>query len=69
MADCEGMKRLLAGRTSVTIAHRLSTIQSADRIIVLHRGRVHEEGSHASLLRRRGLYARLWELGQGAAAS
>ena len=65
----EGMKRLLAGRTSVTIAHRLSTIQSADRIIVLHRGRVHEEGSHASLLRRRGLYARLWELGQGAAAS
>jgi ATP-binding cassette subfamily B protein len=64
----EGMKRLLAGRTSVTIAHRLSTIQSADRIIVLHRGRVHEEGSHAALLRRRGLYARLWELGQGGAA-
>ena len=63
----EGMKRLLAGRTSITIAHRLSTIQSADRIIVLHRGRVHEEGSHAALLRRRGLYARLWELGQGAA--
>jgi ATP-binding cassette, subfamily B, multidrug efflux pump len=64
----EGMKRLLAGRTSVTIAHRLSTIQSADRIIVLHRGRVHEDGSHAALLQRRGLYARLWELGQGAAA-
>jgi ATP-binding cassette subfamily B protein len=64
----EGMKRLLAGRTSVTIAHRLSTIQSADRIIVLHRGRVHEEGSHAALLERRGLYARLWELGQGATA-
>jgi ABC-type multidrug transport system fused ATPase/permease subunit len=63
----EGMKRLLAGRTSVTIAHRLSTIQSADRIIVLHRGRVHEDGSHAALLQRRGLYARLWELGQGAA--
>jgi ABC-type multidrug transport system fused ATPase/permease subunit len=51
----------------VTIAHRLSTIQSADRIIVLHRGRVHEDGSHAALLQRRGLYARLWELGQGAA--
>ena len=61
----EGMKRLLAGRTSVTIAHRLSTIQRADRIIVLHRGRVHEEGSHAELVRRQGLYARLWELGQG----
>lgn len=64
----EGMKRLLAGRTSITIVHRLSTIQSADRIIVLHRGRVYEEGSHAALLRRRGLYARLWELGQGVAA-
>jgi len=64
----EGMKRLLAGRTGITIAHRLSTIHSADRIIVLHRCRVHEEGSHAALLRRRGLYARLWELGQGVAA-
>jgi ABC-type multidrug transport system fused ATPase/permease subunit len=65
----EGMKRLLAGRTSVTIAHRLSTIQRADRIIVLHRGRVHEEGSHAELIRRHGLYARLWELGQRVGAS
>jgi ATP-binding cassette subfamily B protein len=64
----EGMKRLLAGRTSVTIAHRLSTIQCADRIVVLHGGRVHEEGSHAALLRRRGVYARLWELRQGVAA-
>ncbi|HEY7521728.1 MAG TPA: ABC transporter ATP-binding protein [Methylomirabilota bacterium] len=63
----EGMKRLLAGRTSVTIAHRLSTIQHADRIIVLHRGRVHEEGAHAELVRRHGLYARLWELAQGVA--
>ena len=65
----EGMNRLLAGRTSVTIAHRLSTIQHADRIIVLHRGRVHEEGTHAELVRRAGLYARLWELGQGVAVS
>jgi ATP-binding cassette subfamily B protein len=58
----EALDRLLAGRTSVTIAHRLSTVQHADRILVLHRGRVHEEGSHAALLRRGGLYARLWEL-------
>jgi ATP-binding cassette subfamily B multidrug efflux pump len=58
----EAMTRLLAGRTSLIIAHRLSTIQRADRILVLHRGRVHEEGRHADLLGRGGLYARLWEL-------
>jgi ATP-binding cassette subfamily B protein len=56
------MSRLLAGRTSITIAHRLSTIQSADRILVLHRGQIHEEGTHAALLRRGGLYARFCEL-------
>jgi ATP-binding cassette, subfamily B, multidrug efflux pump len=58
----DAMKRLLAGRTTITIAHRLGTVQAADRILVLHRGRVHEEGSHVDLLRRGGLYARLWEL-------
>ncbi|HEV8614368.1 MAG TPA: ABC transporter ATP-binding protein [Methylomirabilota bacterium] len=58
----EGMKRLLTGRTTLTIAHRLSTIQAADRILVLHRGRVHEQGSHGELLRLGGLYARLHEL-------
>jgi ATP-binding cassette subfamily B multidrug efflux pump len=58
----DAMKRLLAGRTTITIAHRLSTVHGADRILVLHRGRVHEEGRHAELLRRGGLYARLWEL-------
>ncbi|HEV8473969.1 MAG TPA: ATP-binding cassette domain-containing protein, partial [Methylomirabilota bacterium] len=58
----EAMQRLLAGRTSITIAHRLSTVQHADRILVLHRGRVHEEGTHADLVRGGGLYARLWEL-------
>jgi len=61
------MAGLLAGRTSITIAHRLSTVQAADRILVLHRGHIHEEGSHAALLRRGGLYARLWELQGGAA--
>jgi ATP-binding cassette subfamily B protein len=62
----EAMQRLLAGRTSLTIAHRLSTVQHADRILVLHRGRVHEQGTHADLVRRGGLYARLWELGLAA---
>jgi ATP-binding cassette, subfamily B, multidrug efflux pump len=63
------MSRLLAGRTSITIAHRLSTIQSADRILVLHRGRIHEEGDHTALLRRGGLYARFCELQFGADAA
>jgi ATP-binding cassette, subfamily B, multidrug efflux pump len=58
----DAMKRLLAGRTTITIAHRLTTVHGADRILVLHRGRVHEAGSHADLLRAGGLYARLWEL-------
>jgi ABC-type multidrug transport system fused ATPase/permease subunit len=61
----EAMRRLLIGRTSVTIAHRLSTIQSADRILVLHHGHIHEEGSHTELLRRGGLYSRLYELQAG----
>jgi ATP-binding cassette subfamily B protein len=58
----DAMKRLLAGRTTLTIAHRLATVYGADRILVLHRGRVHEEGTHADLVRHGGLYARLWEL-------
>jgi ATP-binding cassette subfamily B protein len=58
----QAMARLAEGRTTITIAHRLSTVQQADRILVLHHGRIHEEGRHAELLRRGGLYARLWEL-------
>jgi ABC-type multidrug transport system fused ATPase/permease subunit len=48
------------GRTTLIIAHRLSTVRSADRIAVLHRGRIAELGSHDELIQRGGLYARLW---------
>lgn len=56
------LDRLLVGRTSLVIAHRLSTIQKADRIVVLHRGRLREQGTHQELLARRGIYYRLYEL-------
>ncbi|HYW05302.1 MAG TPA: ABC transporter ATP-binding protein [Longimicrobium sp.] len=58
----EALQQLMQGRTSLVIAHRLSTIQSADQILVLHHGEVRERGTHAELLRRGGLYARLHEL-------
>ena len=58
----EAVGRLMAGRTSLVIAHRLSTVRDADRILVLHKGRLVEEGSHNELLARRGTYWRLHEL-------
>ena len=54
------LQRLMAGRTTLIIAHRLSTIEHADRILVMSAGRIVEEGSHASLLRANGHYARLY---------
>jgi len=56
----QSLYRLMEGKTVVAIAHRLSTIAAMDRLIVLDRGRVVEEGSHRQLLARDGLYARLW---------
>lgn len=56
----EALERILRTRTSVVIAHRLSTIRNADRIIVLHRGRIVEDGDHETLLMRGGFYARLY---------
>ena len=58
----QAMERLLKGRTAVIIAHRLSTVRNANRIIVLDRSRIVEEGQHDSLLSRGGLYARLYEM-------
>ena len=56
------LDRLRAGRTSVVIAHRLSTVQKADRILVLHKGEVREQGTHQELLAQRGIYHRLYQL-------
>jgi subfamily B ATP-binding cassette protein MsbA len=53
------LKRLMAGRATILIAHRLSTVRGADRIYVIDKGRIVETGDHASLVRKRGLYARL----------
>ncbi|MBI2933351.1 MAG: ABC transporter ATP-binding protein [Planctomycetes bacterium] len=58
----EALERLLAGRTSIVIAHRLSTIRNADRILVLHDGRITEHGRHEELLSRDGLYSKLVRL-------
>jgi ATP-binding cassette, subfamily B, bacterial MsbA len=57
----DALGRLLVGRTTLIIAHRLSTVRRADRLVALDRGRIVEEGPHAELLARGGLYARLYQ--------
>jgi ATP-binding cassette subfamily B protein len=58
----DALKVLMRGRTSVAIAHRLSTIQDMDRILVLHKGKLRESGTHQELLAARGIYHRLYRL-------
>ena len=58
----DALSRMVEGRTSLVIAHRLSTVQRADKIIVMHKGRVREMGTHQQLLAQRGVYYKLYQL-------
>ncbi|MGM9522731.1 MAG: ABC transporter ATP-binding protein [Oscillospiraceae bacterium] len=58
----EALERLMTGRTTIMVAHRLSTIQHADKIIVMHKGRIRESGTHQELLEKGGIYKKLYQL-------
>lgn len=58
----QALEKLMEGRTTIMVAHRLSTIQHADKIIVMHKGKIREEGTHQELLGQDGLYKKLYEL-------
>jgi ATP-binding cassette subfamily B protein len=58
----DAMGRLMAGRTTIVVAHRLSTIQHADQIMVMHKGRLREQGTHQQLLEQGGIYKKLYDL-------
>ncbi|MCH7828124.1 MAG: ABC transporter ATP-binding protein, partial [Bacteroidetes bacterium] len=58
----KAIKKLLVGRTAIVIAHRLSTIQNADKIIVMHKGKIRETGNHQELLTNKGIYYKLYQL-------
>lgn len=59
---CEALERLMSGRTTIMVAHRLSTIQHCDCIMVMHKGRLREKGTHQELLSQGGIYKKLYEL-------
>ena len=61
----QSFDKLSHGRTTIVIAHRLSTLRSMDKLIVLDKGKIVETGTHASLLRRDGVYAKLWKMQSG----
>lgn len=63
----ESLTRLLKDRTAIVIAHRLSTIKEADKIVVLHKGEIHEQGNHQELIDKKGMYHKLYTL-QGQSA-
>ena len=58
----EALENLMQGRTTIMVAHRLSTIQHADCIMVMHKGKIREQGTHQELLSRDGIYKKLYEL-------
>lgn len=58
----DALKKLIKGRTTLVVAHRLSTIQHADKIIVLHKGKIREMGNHQELLAKEGIYYKLYQL-------
>ncbi|HET7206746.1 MAG TPA: ATP-binding cassette domain-containing protein, partial [Terriglobales bacterium] len=58
----EALTRMVEGRTSIVIAHRLSTVQRADKILVMHKGKLREMGTHQQLLAQRGIYWKLYQL-------
>jgi ABC-type multidrug transport system fused ATPase/permease subunit len=61
----QDLERLMKGRTSIIIAHRLSTIMKADTIVVMHRGKIVQMGSHKQLVKQEGQYKKLWHFQKG----
>jgi ABC-type multidrug transport system fused ATPase/permease subunit len=58
----DALKKIMKGRTTLIVAHRLSTIQNSDKIIVMHKGEIREEGTHQELLSKKGIYYKLYQL-------